>query len=85
MPFLSITEMVQAIQAETSVPPDQIARLAVNSPEFYCAVGSVPDSSTIPTPLPHVIAAQAQETQRDFPSLRYVNVPQHEAALQGAR
>lgn len=70
----SIAEIVQASRAGTlAIPLDQMARLAVNSPEFYCVVGAVAAAS--PVAPPHVIATRAQGAQRDFPSLWYVNFP----------
>jgi len=70
----SIAEIVQASRSGAfAIPPDQLARLAVNSPEFYCVVGAV--VAAIPAAPPHVILTQAQGAQRDFPSLWYVNFP----------
>ncbi|KAK3348692.1 hypothetical protein B0T25DRAFT_569367 [Lasiosphaeria hispida] len=71
----SIAEIVQAARAGTvAVPLDQIARLAVDSPQFYCVVGAIAAAATPAAP-PHVVATQAQGAQRDFPSLWYVNFP----------
>jgi hypothetical protein len=70
----SIAEIVQGARAGgVAIPLDQIARLTVNSPEFYCVVGAV--AAATPAALPDVIVTQAQGAQRDFPSLWYVNFP----------
>ncbi|KAK4174515.1 hypothetical protein QBC36DRAFT_243130 [Triangularia setosa] len=70
----SIADIVQAARVGTvAIPLDQIVRLAINSPEFYSAVGAV--AGAIPAAPPHVIATQAQGVHQDFPSHWYVNFP----------
>ena len=72
----SITEIVQAGRAGTvAIPRDQMERLAVNSPEFYCVVGAVAGATEVAPP--HVLATQAQEAHRDLPSQWYVNFPRN--------
>ncbi|KAK2013311.1 hypothetical protein LZ32DRAFT_658111 [Colletotrichum eremochloae] len=72
MAFRSAAEIVQAVRAGTrAIPLDQIARLGVNSNEFYCIIGAKAQAAA-PA---HVIATQAHSVQSDFPSLWYVNFP----------
>ncbi|KAK0732172.1 hypothetical protein B0H67DRAFT_640471 [Lasiosphaeris hirsuta] len=70
----SIGELVQALRAGgVPIPMDQIARLGINSPEFYCIIGA--GAAVPPAAPPHVIVTKAQGAHRDCPSLWYVNFP----------
>jgi hypothetical protein len=70
-----VAETVSGFHSEImrTIPLGHIARLAINSHEFYCVIG--PGVAIQAAPPPQAIATQAQGAHRDFLSQWYVNFP----------
>lgn len=78
MPFSSIADIVRgARRGNTPIPTLELARLGLNSPDFYSAIGAVTGSLA---PSIGAIVDLAQRVSHDFPTLWYVNFPHNMSA-----
>ncbi|KAH6614419.1 hypothetical protein B0J18DRAFT_300244 [Chaetomium sp. MPI-SDFR-AT-0129] len=74
----TIADIVRgARRGNTGIPAAELARLGLNSPDFYSAIGAVTGGLVSSAT---AIAALAKRVSHDFPTLWYVNFPHNMSA-----